>query len=464
MGMDRYDLVVIGGGPGGYPGAIRASQLGLRVALVEASRLGGECTNYGCIPTKAMIRPANILWSLRSMGFVKGNLDLAFDEYMEWVSSITNRISGGVEMLLKGYGVDLYRGVASLTSEGIISVEGIGDLRAGKILIATGTEPSDLPGVAVDGEVIHNNRTILGIRRKPSSILIIGGGYIGVEFAGLFAKIGVEVRLAEIMPNLLPGMDQDLSRAAERILRESGVKIYTGATVSSIAKRQGEADVELSNGERFSVEKILVAVGRKPTRISGLDRAGVGVDGKGYIKVDDGMRTSNPNIYASGDIAGPPLLAHKAFMQSIVAAENIAGGRVKYDPRAVPSVIFTEPEMAFVGMGEEEARKHGYNTKSVKMPMGGIARAIIEGSEEGFAKVVYDDDTKQVLGFVIVSPHASELISEASLAIEMGASIEDLALTIHPHPTVSEIFEEISELALGRPKHFLIRRRPSRIS
>lgn len=462
--MDRYDLIVIGGGPVGYPGAIRASQLGLRVALVEANRLGGECTNYGCIPTKAMIRPANILWSLRSMGFVKGSLDLAFDEYMEWVSSITSRISGGVEMLLKGYGVDLYRGVASLTSEGVVSVEGIGDIRAEKILLATGTEPSDLPNVAVDGEIIHNNRTILGIRRKPSSILIIGGGYIGVEFADLFAKIGVEVRLVEIMPNLLPGMDQDLSRAAERILRRSGVKIYTGTTVSSIAKGQGEAYVELSNGERFSVEKILVAVGRKPKRISGLEKAGVEVDGKGYIKVNDDMRTSNPNIYASGDIAGPPLLAHKAFMQSIVAAENIAGGRVKYDPRAIPSVIFTEPEMAFVGMGEEEARKHGYNARSVKMPMGGIARAIIEGGEEGFAKVVYDDDTKQVLGFVIVSPHASELISEASLAIEMGASIEDLALTIHPHPTVSEIFEEISELALGRPRHFLMRRRSSKVS
>jgi len=456
----KYDLVVIGGGPGGYPGAIRASQLGLRVALVEADRLGGECTNYGCIPTKALLKPANTIWSIRSMKFVKGELDLDFNEYISWVSSIVERISGGVEMLLKGYGVDLYRGEAKLLDRNTLYVENIGEIKAEKILIATGTNPSELPLLKVDGEVIHNNRTILRIRRKPSSILIVGGGYIGVEFASLYAKIGVEVHLAEIMPNLLPGMDQDLSRAAERMLKNLGVKIRTNTTVKSIEKRQNEAHVELSSGEKLSVEKILVAVGRKPRSENlGLREVGVELDEKGYIRVDGSMRTSVENIYASGDITGPPLLAHRAFMQSLVAAENAAGKKVLYDPRAVPSVIFTEPEMAFVGMSEEEARKNGYKPKSLKMPLGGVARAVIEGGEEGFAKIIYDEDTKQLLGFVAMAPHASEIVSEATLAIEMGASIEDLSLTIHPHPTISEIFGEISELALGRPKHFLIRKR-----
>ncbi len=456
----KYDLVVIGGGPGGYPGAIRASQLGLRVALIEAERLGGECTNYGCIPTKALLRPANMIWSIRSMRFIRGELELDFSEYVSWVSSIVERISGGVEALLKGYGVDLYRGGARLVDRNTVYVENTGEIRAEKILIATGTNPSELPSLEVDGEVIHNNRTILGVRRKPSSILIVGGGYIGVEFASLYAKIGVEVHLAEIMQNLLPGMDQDLSRAAERMLKNLGVKIRTNTTVKAVDKKQQEAYVELSNGEKLSVEKILVAVGRKPrTERLGLEAAGIDLDAKGYIKVDRGMGTSVENIYAAGDVTGPPLLAHKAFMQSIVAAENIAGKKVSYDPRAVPSVIFTEPEMVFVGMDEEGARKSGYKPKSVKMPLGGVARAIIEGGDGGFAKIIYDEDTKQILGFVAVAPHASEIVSEAALAIEMGASIEDLSLTIHPHPTISEVLGEISELALGRPKHFLLRRR-----
>jgi len=455
----KYDLVVIGGGPGGYPAAIRASQLGLRVALVEGDRLGGECTNYGCIPTKAMIKPANMLWAIKSMRFLRGSLELAFDEYMEWVGTVVKRISGGVEMLLKSYGVDLYRGYALIRDRETIYVENAGELKTGSAIIASGTEPSELPGMRVDGEVVHNNRSILRLRRKPSSILIVGGGYIGVEFASLFAKLGVEVTVAEIMQNILPGMDPDVSRAAERILRSLGVKIHTNTSVKSLEVKGHEAFAELSNGERLAVEKVLVAVGRRPKHVAGMERLGIETDSKEYIKVDRSMRTSVPSFYASGDITGPPLLAHKAFMQSIVAAENAAGKRVEFDQQAIPSIIFTDPEIAFVGMSEEEARKHGYRARSLRLPLGGVAKAIIEGGEEGFAKIVFDEESKQVLGFYIVSPHASEVISEAALAIEMGATIEDLSLTIHPHPTISEVIEEVSELALGKPRHYLLRRR-----
>lgn len=459
VSREKYDLVVVGGGPGGYPAAIRASQLGMKVALIEMNRLGGECTNYGCIPTKALIKPANIFWAVKKMGFIKGNIELSFEEYMEWVNTVVKKISGGIEMLLKSYGVDLYRGMASIRDGETIYVENIGELKAKKILLATGTDPADLPGIRVDGEAIHNNRTIIGLKKKPSSMLIIGGGYIGVEFASIFAKIGVEVTVVEVMQNLLPGMDPDISRAAERILRSLGVKIYTGTTVKSLTAKGGEVSVELSGGDSLSAEKILVAVGRKPKQISGIEKLGVKLDEKGYIVVDRSMRTSHPNIYASGDIAGPPLLAHKAFAQSLVAAENIAGRNITFDPKAIPSVIFTDPEIAFVGINENEAKKQGYKARSVKLPLGGVARAAIEEAEEGFAKIVFDEETKEILGFYVVAPHASEIISEAVLAIEMGATLEDLSLTIHPHPTISEVLEEISELALGRPKHFFIRRR-----
>jgi len=251
------------------------------------------------------------------------------------------------------------------------------------MLLATGTDPSDLHMIRVDGEVIHNNRTIMGLKKKPSSILIVGGGYIGVEFASIFAKIGVEVTVVEVMQNLLPGMDPDISRAAERILRGLGVKIYTGTTVKSLSVKGGEASVELSGGDTFSVEKVLVAVGRKPKLIPGAEKLGVELDEKGYIRVDRSMRTSHPNIYASGDITGPPLLAHRAFAQSLVAAENIAGRNAAFDPKAIPSVIFTDPEIAFIGISEDDARKQGYRARSVKLPLGGVARMAIENVDEG---------------------------------------------------------------------------------
>lgn len=458
---EKYDLVVVGGGPGGYPAAIRASQQGLRVAVVEADRLGGECTNYGCIPTKALLRPAGIMWALRSMKFIRGSVEIVFDEYMEWARGIANKISSGVEALLKGYGVDILKGRASFVDKGVLRIDGAGDIRADKVVVAVGTDPADLGLLRVDGELVHNNRTFLGIRRKPSSILIVGGGYIGVEFASMLSKLGVEVTLVEMMPSLLPGMDQDLSRACERILKSQGVRVLTSTTVKTAEKKPGEVFVELSNGEKRSFESVLVAVGRKPrTSGIGLEKVGVDLDEKGYIKIDRRTATSSPGIYAAGDAAGPPLLAHKAFLQSLVAGENAAGRSLEYEAKAIPAVVFTEPEIVYVGMGEEEARAAGYRPRSVRLPLGSVARSVIEGSEGGIAKIVYDEPSGLILGFFAAAPQASEFVSEAALAIEMGATLEDLALTVHPHPTMSEALEEIAELALGRPKHFLLRRRP----
>ncbi|MEN2999751.1 MAG: dihydrolipoyl dehydrogenase [Acidilobaceae archaeon] len=452
--MERYDLVVIGGGPGGYPAAIRASQLGLRVALAEQRRLGGECTNYGCIPTKSMLRPVNSLYELSKMGFVKGSPELDFAEYMSWVESVKAKISESLESLLRRYEVDIFESRARF-SNGAVELESGPSLKAGKVVIATGTEPASLQGLEADGAVVHDNRTILGLRRKPSRVLIVGAGYIGVEFAGLFAKLGAEVHLVEVLERPLPTMDEDFSKLVSRRLSRLGVKIYTSTYVKEVERRESYLRAGLTSGLSVEADLALVAVGRKPNSAGlGLERAGVRTDGKGYVVVDEGMRTSNPDIFAAGDVAGPPLLAHKAFAQGIVAAENAAGMRSFYEPKVVPSVIFSDPEILSVGLTEAEAKRAGYDVGVTKLPIGGVARALIEDSVDGFVKLVYENGSKVILGIHMAGPHASELAGEASLAIEMGATLEDLALTIHPHPTVSEALQEAAELALGRPKHY----------
>ncbi|MCE4602516.1 MAG: dihydrolipoyl dehydrogenase [Desulfurococcales archaeon] len=455
---ERYDVAVVGGGPGGYPAAIRAAQLGARVALVEEDRLGGECTNYGCIPTKAMVRPLEAIHRAASLSFTRGGLEVDFEALMEWVGSVVSQVSGGVETLLKGYDVEVIRGRARLVSSTALEVDG-GKIWANRIVIATGTSPSSIPGLSVDGEVVHNNRTILGLRRKPGSMLIIGGGYIGVEYANVMAKLGVEVSIVEMMPRLLPGMDKDLARVAQRRLKKLGVEVHTNTMVKEIKTGEGGAVATLSSGVKLEAEKVLVAVGRRPnTRGLGLENAGVSLDERGYIRVDDGMATSNPRIYASGDVAGPPLLAHKAFLQGAVAGENAAGGDAVYQPRAVPAVVYTEPELASVGYTLDEAREAGFNAGEKRYPLGGLAMARIEDATDGMIKLVYDVDSQQILGVHIAAPHAGEIIAGLTLALEYGATLEDLALTIHPHPSIVEAVREAAELVLGKPIHYILRR------
>ena len=458
--MKKYDVVVIGGGPGGYPAAIRAAQLGLSVAIVEMNRFGGECTNFGCIPTKSMIKPVEAMWYVRNKDFFSGEVSLDFQKYMEWVKGIVGRLSNGVRDLLKGNGVDMFEGRGRLLDRYSVSVDGSEVLQARSIILATGTSPSSIPGVEVDGEVIHNNRTIMGLKRKPSSILIIGGGYIGVEFASMMSKIGVEVYLVEIMDRLLPGMDSDFSRFIERKLRSYGVKVFKGTKVDEMKKLENGVRASLSNGSSIDSEIVLVAVGRKPnTSDLGLEAAGVETDPRGFIRVDERCRTNIPNIYAAGDVTGGAMLAHRAFMQGVIAAENAAGLNSVFDARGIPAVVFTDPELAYVGVNKEEASDMGIDADSVRIPLGGVARAIIDDSADGFIKVTFDRESKAVLGVHVAAHNASEIISEATLAIEMGATLEDLALTIHPHPTISESIKEVADVALGKPLHYLIRKR-----
>jgi len=456
---ERFDLVVVGGGPGGYPAAVRASQLGLNVALVEADRLGGECTNYGCIPTKALIRAASGL-SAALLPFVRGSLDYDFQGLMEWVNGFAARVSQGVEYLLKGYGVEVFRGRARVEAPGVLSVDG-DTIRFDRLVVSVGTSPSFPPGLEPDGLVVHDNRSILGLKRKPGSMLIVGGGYIGVEYAAAMARLGVEVHLVEALDRLLPLMDRDFSRIVERHLKRMGVKVYTGTIVEELARREASARARLKGGAELEVDTVLVATGRRPnTRGIGLERLGVQLDERGYIRVNEGMETSAPGVYAAGDAAGPPLLAHKAFLQAVVAAERAAGDdSAAYDPKAVPQVVYTEPEIASTGLTLEEAKRLGLDAEEKRLPLGSLARVSMEGCSDCFAKIVYERSSKALLGFHVAAPHASEIIAAATIAVEMGATLEDIALTIHPHPTVSEALKEAAELALERPIHFLLSRR-----
>ncbi|MCE4604217.1 MAG: dihydrolipoyl dehydrogenase [Aeropyrum sp.] len=459
--MEKFDLVVIGGGPGGYPAAVRASQLGLNVALVEADSLGGECTNYGCIPTKALLYPSGLAASLARLEFAKGHVEIDFEGLMDWVSGVVESVSGGVSSLLKGYGVEVLRGRARISAPGVVEVEGVGSIGYEKLIVATGTSPARIPGLEPDGDVVHDNRSILRLRRKPGRMLIVGGGYIGVEYATVMSRLGVEVTVVELMERLLPTMMRDFSRVVERRLRSEGVRILTGRKVESLERREGYAKARISGVGEEEFDTVLVAVGRKPnSRGLGLEGLGVKTDSHGYIVVNEGMETTSPGVYASGDVSGPPLLAHKAFLQGVVAAERAAGdSTAAYDARAVPAVVYTDPELATTGLTLDEAKKMGVDAAETRLPLAALARVALEGCRECFAKIVYERSTGAVLGFHVAAPHASEIIAEATLAIEMGATVEDLASTIHPHPSVSESVKEVAELALERPIHYILKRR-----
>ncbi|MEM0260506.1 MAG: dihydrolipoyl dehydrogenase [Sulfolobales archaeon] len=462
MGL-KYDVIVIGGGPGGYPAAIRASQLGKRVAIVEERRgFGGECTLFGCIPSKTFIKYANVFWHARNSDFILGreNAQPDFPKLMEKVSHIVSSISSGIELLLKSYGVEILRGRAVIVDERVVRVEGFGDIESERIIIASGSEPTAPKNISIDGAIILDNRSFFSLRRKPSSMIVLGGGYVGVELSTAMAKLGVEISIIEMMPNLLPGMDLDASRAIERRLSSLGVRIYKNCVVKDLRMSEAGVDVELSCGERIYGEKMLVATGRRPrVRDLGVEKIGVEIDERGFIKTDNRLRTSNPRIYASGDVAGPPMLAHKAFIQAVVAGENVSGLDSVYSRSAIPMVVFSDPEIAQIGISVEEARSRGFNPVSIRIPLGGVARASIEESEDGFIKMIYDNDSKKILGFVIVSSNASELAGEASLIIENGMRLEDVEKAVHPHPTMSEVFKEVVEYALGKSTHYIIRKR-----
>ena len=466
--MLEADLTVIGGGPGGYTCAIRAGQLGLRTIIVEADRIGGECLNYGCIPSKSLITVSKLLDRVRGaerFGLKASGLTVDFAQMQKWKSEVVSRLVGGVEMLLKGNRVTIIMGAAEVVGANRVLVrtaDGQVEISTKNLVIATGTETVQLPGLEFDGDTVIGSREGLELTSAPKRLKIVGGGAIGLEFASMFQKLGSAVTIVEVMDQLMPGSDPEVVRVVQRKLEGRGARIYLKSKVSKVSKvsKGGsgvKVAVETPDGMvTVEVDKVLVSVGRKPrTGRMNLQAIGVQTDQRGFIVTDNRMQTSARWVYAIGDVRGPPLLAHKASKEGLVAAECISGLPSAADWKVIPDAVFCDPEVASAGLNEAMAVQAGYSVKRTRFQFAALGRALSSGEGEGFVKVVSKADDGLVLGVQIVGPEASNLISEAALAIEMGATVEDIALTIHPHPTLSEAIMEASESAAGKPIHQL---------
>ena len=462
------DVVVIGGGPGGYPAAIRAAQLGKKVLLVERHKLGGECLNYGCIPSKALIHAASLVKTIEraaEWGIDAGPAKVDMARLQAWKQSVVDKLVNGVATLEKGNGVEVAFAEASFVDAKTVRTRypdgRTEDVEFGDAIIATGGRPSDLPAFRFDGKRILSTKEALELPAVPKAMLVIGGGISGLEIGTFYAKLGTKVVVVELLEQLLPGMDPEVVRVVERHLRKLGVETHTKSQGKSWREEGGQAVVEAETPEgplTVRADVVLVTVGRRPNT-DGLaaDKAGVQTSPKGYVTVDSQLRTSNPHVFAIGDVVGQPFLAHKATMEGLTAAEVIGGENVEVDYRAMPSAVFTDPEIATVGLMEHQAAAERRAVKVAKVPFGAIGRALTQGESDGFVKLISDPESKVLLGAAIVGPEASNLISELALAIEMGATVEDIALTVHPHPTLPEGIMETAEAAIGQAIHVLNR-------
>ncbi len=458
------ELLVIGGGPGGYVAAIRAAQLGKKVTLVDTDeKLGGVCLNTGCIPTKAMIHASDYYYQLGKageMGISVGDYSIDMAKMVAWKDGIVSKLNNGISSLFRAHGIMFVKGKAAFESTDSISVEGnpgVSSIKFGQCIIATGSSSIEIPGFKFDGEKIISSTEALSLKEIPKKIVIIGGGYIGTELGTVYGKLGSEVHIVEATSRLIPVLGEDLVAPVQKKLSEFNVRTYFNAKATGFEEKEGHVAVKVDQQGKellLDADKVMVVVGRRPnTSGIGLEKAQVKAGPKGFIAVDKQLRTSQKNIFAIGDAAGQPMLAHKASREGKVAAEAACGMSSAFDNKAIPSVVFNDPEIASVGMDEAEAGKQGYEVLVGKFPFSALGRAATINSPEGFVKFVADRKTGIVLGVHIVGADASDLISEGALAIEMCATLDDVALTIHPHPTLSEGLMEAAEATLGHAIH-----------
>ena len=462
-------VVVIGAGPAGYVCAIRLAQLGQEVTVVEKEYVGGTCLNVGCIPSKALIAAGSLMSKMQeasAMGIHVGDVKLAIDELIEWKQGIVGRLTGGVSGLLKNHKIATVMGAATIVDRNTVRVSGESGeqtLKVDDIVIATGSVPIAIPGFAFDEDEVWSSTGALAPKRIPDHIVVIGGGYIGLELGMMYRKLGSEVTVVEATEGALPGQDRGCVKVIERSLKKMKIKLLTKTFARGYETKDGKSyvRVQADGGAEDTIvcDQILSTVGRRPySEGLGLENVGLSTEKPGFIPVDKQMRTAVPNIYAIGDIAGQPMLAHKGSKEGLVAAAVIAGQPEEYDARCVPAVIFTSPEMASVGLTEEQCKEQGLDFKTGQFPFAASGRAMSLMETEGFVKIVTDAATDEVLGVHMVGPEVTELIAEAALAIEMGATAEDLSRTIHAHPTLPESVMEAAEAVHGMAVHIFQRK------
>ena len=455
-----FDVVVVGTGPGGYVSAIRCAQLGLSVAAIEDDRPGGVCLNWGCIPTKALLRNAEVVHLIQragDFGVTVGEVKADYAQAVKRSRSVADRMAKGVEFLFKKNKITLFPGTGTLKSKSSVEVKGAAGTEtleaARAIILATGSQPKSLPGVTIDEKVVISSNGAVRNETRPKSIAVIGAGAVGMEFADVYAAYGTQVTVLEALPRVLPVEDEDASTLLNRLFTRRGITIKTGVKVSSV-KPGGPGVIVETDGGRVEAEQVLMAVGRGArTAGVGLETAGVTLE-RGYVKVSPTMETSVKGIYAIGDMAGAPLLAHKAMAEGVVAAEAIAGQHPRpIDYTNVPSCTYCRPQVASIGFSEAKARENGREVQVGKFPFTASGKAVALGETDGFVKVVADKASGEILGAHIVGPEATEIIHEFAVGRTLEATLEEIMHTIHAHPTLSEAALEATLAALGQAIH-----------
>jgi len=462
MSTYKTGIAVIGGGPAGYVAAIRAAQLGGEVTLVEKEKLGGVCLNVGCIPTKAILRSCEILTFIKNakeFGLEAGEARINLSQLMTRKKRIVARLVGGVDYLLKKNRIQVIKGEARFVDTSTLEIKGEEEkaIKADKIIIATGSYPASFPLDGIDREAVLTSTEALDIEEVPEEFLIIGAGAIGVEFAHIYSTLGSKVTLVEMLSQILPGEDEEISETLRKIMTKKGIDIFTSSTLQKVKKEGSryKGIIKTPQGEKeVFFDKILISIGRRPnSKNLNLEKVGVKTDEKGWIKVNSQMQTTTPNIFAAGDVIGGYLLAHVAYAEGEVASENAMGENSHINYRAVPRFICSMPEIASVGLTEKKAKESGYNVKVGKFPFSANGKAIIHGEREGMVKIISDAETEEILGIHILGPEATDLILEGTLAINQESTLNEIIDTIHPHPTLGEAIKEAALDAQKRAIH-----------
>ena len=468
MSDEEYDVVVIGSGPGGYVAAIRAAQLGLKTACIEKREtLGGTCLNVGCIPSKALLHSSELyaeaLNGMNAHGITLGAVDLDLNAMLDHKDKVVKELTQGIEFLFRKNKVDFIKGLGRFAGPGVLHVDqadgGAREVKAKNVIIATGSDVVPLPGVNIDERRVVSSTGALTLESVPGHLVVVGAGYIGLELGTVWRRLGAKVTVIEYLDRITPGMDTEVAKQFQRLLSRQGIGFMLGAKVTSV---EGSGDrlvvttepAEGGDPETMKADVVLVAIGRRPfTEHLGLDSIGLATDNYGRIEVDGSLRTKADGVYAIGDVIAGPMLAHKAEDEGVFVAETIAGQRPHINYDAIPAVVFTTPEVASVGKTEDDLKEAGIDYKVGKFPFSANSRARATGSTDGFVKVLADAKTDRLLGVHIIGEDAGTMIAEAAIAIEFGASSEDLARTCHPHPTLEEAVKEAALATHGSPLH-----------